>query len=324
MLIRPPRSVLFLLLGLTLATWLPAKSVQAQSPVVLRIASAADDDVTPVLWADKAGLFRAAGIEIAVQRANNGAAVAAAVTGGAVEIGKSSLLSIVLGHVRGLPLTIVAPGGLHTPKSEDSGILVLRDSAIRTASDLDGKIVSVAALNDFQWLAMHAWIDLHGGNSKSVAFIEQPGASVAPALDSGRIAAGLAINPQLRVALVTGKYRDLGQQVDAIARRLMFSGWFASADFVAKNPDVIRKFGEVMNRATAYAGAHHEETVPLLAAFTGIEPATIRSMPRANYAPALDPALVQPLIEVAAKYGSIPASFDARDLFSPYAFRAAR
>jgi NitT/TauT family transport system substrate-binding protein len=147
---------------------------------------------------------------------------------------------------------------------------------------------------------------------------------VGAAIDSGRIAAGLVINPALRQDLQTGKYRDLGQQVDAIAKRLMYSGWFASADFVAKNPDVIRKFGEVMSRATAYAGAHHDETVALLASFSGIEPATIRSMPRANFAPALDPALVQPLIDVAVRYGSIPATFDARDLFSPYAFKASR
>jgi NitT/TauT family transport system substrate-binding protein len=318
------RSALIWLAGLALVVCPITGSAQTPNLVLLRVASAADDDVTPLLWADKAGLFRQAGIEIALQRSNNGAAVAAAVTGGAVEIGKSSLLSIVLAHVRGLPLTMIAPGGLHTPASEDSGILVLRDSNIRTASDLNGKIVSVAALNDFQWLAMHAWIDLHGGNSKSVSFIEQPGTSVGAAIDSGRIAAGLVINPALKQDKDTGKYRDLGEQVDAVARRLMFSSWFASADYVAKNPDVIRKFGEVMSRASAYAGSHHDETVALLSSFTGIEPATIRAMPRANYAPALDPALVQPLIDVAAKYGSIPATFDARDLFSPYAFKGAR
>ncbi len=321
MLRRPLRRALIWLLGLALAACPLAATAQAQNLVLLRIASAPDDDVTPVLWADKAGLFRQAGIEIAVQRSNSGAAVAAAVTGGAMDIGKSSLLSIVLAHVRGVPLTIVAPGGLHTPTSIDSGILVLKDSKFRSALDLEGKIVSVSALNDFQWLGMHAWIDQHGGNSKRVLFVEQPGSSVGGALDSGRIAAGLATNPALSQYMSTGKYRYLGSQVDAIAKRLMFSAWFANADFVAKNADVIRKFGEVMSRASAYVAAHHEETVDVLAAFSSVEPAVIRSAPRASYAPSLDPALVQPLIDLAVKYGSIPANFDARDLFSPYAFK---
>jgi hypothetical protein len=35
----------------------------------------------------------------------------------------------------------------------------------------------------------------------------------------------------------------------------------------------------------------------------------------------LDPSLIQPLIDTAAKYGSIPAAFEARELFSPYAYR---
>jgi len=310
-----------LALGPALALLPGTVLAQTPAPVIIRIASAPDDDVTPVLWADKAGLFRQAGIEVDVARISSGTAVAAAVVGGAVDVGKSSMLAVIVAHARGVPLTVIAPGGLYTPESDDSGILVLKDSPIRSGADLDGKIISAAALNDFQWLAMNAWIDQHGGNSKRVKFIEQPSAQVASTLDAGRIDCGLIVNPAYTQAMKTGKYRNLGRQIDAISKRLMFSGWFATADFVARNPDAVRKFGEIMSRASAYVVTHHDETVPLLAAFTGIDPATIRTMSRAFYTPALDPALVQPLIDTAAKYGSIPANFAARDLFSPAAYR---
>ena len=316
---RSVLGVLAVALGV-LSPALRLSAADAPAPMVLRVSSAPDDDLTPVLWADKAGLFRQAGLAVVVTRASNGAAVAAAVVGGALDIGKSSILPIVLAHARNVPLTIVAPGGLHHSPLEN-GILVARDSPIRTAHDLEGKVVSVPALNDLQWLSMQAWIDANGGNSKRVSFVEAPGTSVGLALDAGRIAAGTLANPVFGQDMATGRYRNIGQPLEAIAKTLMISAWFANVDFVAKNGDAVKKFGEIMNRAEAYVGAHPDETAPLIAAFSGIDPATIRALPRSAYPATLEPALVQPLIDTAAKYGSIPAPFDARELFSQYAYR---
>jgi hypothetical protein len=39
-------------------------------------------------------------------------------------------------------------------------------------------------------------------------------------------------------------------------------------------------------------------------------------MPRVTYATSLNPRDIQPLIDAAAKYKAIPASFDARELIS--------
>src|SRR5579863_6587500 len=83
------------------------------APATLRLASAPDDDVTPVLYAQHAGLFRAAGIDVVITPLANGAAVAAAVAGGSVDVGKSSTMSLINAHARGVPLTIVAPSGFY-------------------------------------------------------------------------------------------------------------------------------------------------------------------------------------------------------------------
>ena len=52
-------------------------------PVHLRLASAPDDDATPILYAQSAGLFRAAGLDVDLTAAGSGSAVAAAGAGGA-------------------------------------------------------------------------------------------------------------------------------------------------------------------------------------------------------------------------------------------------
>ena len=296
----------------------------AQELVELVVASAPDDDITPVLYAQKAGLFTAVGLSAKVQAASNGTAVAAAVAGGAVPIGKASLLSIMLAHVRGVPFAIVAPCATADAKGDYSGLLVLKDGPIRTARDLNGKIVSVPALNDMQSLATHAWIDANGGDSKSVSFIEAPVTAAGAAIDSGRIAAGMLTNPSLAKSMITGQYRSLGKPIEQTFNHLMISAYVADVGWVAKNAAVVRRFGQVVVRASEYAGSHHDQTIDLIADFSGIDRATVAKMTRAAYATTLDPNLIQPLINAAAKYGAIKQPFDASELISPLAFNPKR
>lgn len=286
----------------------------------LRMASAPDDDITPVLYAQKAGLLAAAGISVKLQAATNGAAVAAAIAGGAVDIGKASLLSIINAHTRGVPFAIVAPCATADIRGDYSGFLVLKDGPIHTARDLNGKTVSVPALNDMQSLAAHAWIDANGGDSKTVSFIEAPVTAVGIALDANRIAGGILSNPSLAKDMATGRYRSIGKPIEQTFNRLMVSGYVADAGWIAKNAAVVARFGQVISRANQYANTHHDQTVDLIADFSGIDRATVATMTRALYVTTLDPSLLQPIIDDAARYGAIKQAFSASELISPYAY----
>jgi NitT/TauT family transport system substrate-binding protein len=297
-----------------------ARGDDASAPFEVHFASAADDDVTALLYADQAGWFREAGLTARIDRLNTGTAVSAAVAGGAIDVGKASMLSLVLAHARGVPLTIIAPCSLSLPNVQNSGLLVRKESNIRTAADLNGKTVSVPALNDMQSLSTQAWIDQHGGNSKAISFVEEPVTAVGLALDTNRIAAGALANPALSQDLATGKYRIIGRPIEGIAPRLMISAWVSGVDWAAKNPSVVRKVGQILMRAGSYANGHHDQTVDLIATFSGIDPATVRTMARVVFADKLDPADIQPLIDVAVRYGAVKQRFQATELFSSGAY----
>jgi NitT/TauT family transport system substrate-binding protein len=292
----------------------------AQSTVNLRLASAPDDDITPALYARAAGLFKNAGITVDIQPLSNGTAVAAAVAGGAIDIGKASLLSIINAHTRGVPFAIVAPCVLADAAGTYSGLLVPKDSPIQSARDLNGKTVSVPALHDIQSLGLQAWIDKNGGDSKSVSFLEMPVTAVAAAVDANRITAGVLSNPSLAQAMATGKYRSLAKPVEEGFNHVMIAAWVSMADWTAKNTAVVRRFGQIIQTASAFANAHPDKTVDLIAAFSGIDRATVAAMTRAVYATELNPALVQPIVDAAARYGAIPKSYNAGELFSPLAY----
>jgi NitT/TauT family transport system substrate-binding protein len=293
-----------------MAAWPRSASAAADT---VRVASAADDTVTPLLYALRAGLFAAAGINVELQKANSGSAVAAAVAGGAMDIGRGTILPLINAYARGVRFVLIAPSTLHLDADPDSGLLVATDAPIRSARDLDGKIVSVAGLYDLTWLATKAWLDA-GGADGTVRFIEIPGTAVSAALQDGRIAGGTLSEPFMSLALKSGKARFLGNIVGAIAPTLLESAWYTTADYATKNRDVVMRFRRVIEAATVYTNAHHAQTVDLLAAFTGMDPATIGQIKRAVSATTLDVTQIQPMIDTALRYNVIAQGFSANAL----------
>jgi len=312
--------------AIALAAMLGAAQTTAQvapEAATVRVASAPDDDVTPVLYAQRAGLFAKAGLNVVVSRMNNGAAVSAAVAGEAIDIGKSSTMPLVEAHARGLPFTLIAPANMWLSRTPVTAMIVARGSTIAGARDLAGKTISSSGLNDLMSISVRVWLTEHGGDPAAVRFVEIPPSSVLSALDDGRVDAAVVGNPNLARDLATGRYRILAATEDAIAHRFLVAAWFANADYVARNRDVVQRFLVVLYRAQAYTSAHHAQTVDALAAFTGIEATTIAQMTRATPGALLDPRDLAPVIDAAMKAKAIDRAFDPRELISPAALKAA-
>lgn len=299
-----------------LAAWPRTARAQATAAplTTIHVASAADDTVTPVLYALHTGAFAAAGLDVVLQKTSSGSAVAAAVASGAMDFGRGTILPLVSAYARGVHFVLVAASTLHVNGDPDSGLLVLTDSPARSARDLNGAIVSVAGLYDLNWLATKTWLDAGGADVASIRFIEIPNSAVLAALQDGRITGGTLSEPFMSLALHSGKARYLGNIVGAIAPNLIESAWYTTADYAAKNPDVVRRFRHVVETATTYTNAHHAETVDLLAAFTGMDPGTIGQIHRAVSGTSLDAKQIQPMIDAAAKFKVIPQTFSASAL----------
>jgi NitT/TauT family transport system substrate-binding protein len=306
------RSVL-LSLAAGLAVGSPAGAQNAAPLATLHVGGSADMDAAPIIYGVNSGLFRRYGLDVVFQKASSGSATAAAVAGGALEIGKSSVVPLISAHARKVPLTIVAPSVVHRVGMADSALLVAVDSPIRSARDLNGKAVSVAGLRDMQWLATHAWLDANGGDSSSVQFLEIPGASVGNALEAGRIAAGTLSEPYITQALAAGKARILAKMVDALGN-VMTTGFFTTTGFAAQQRDVVTRFGRAIVEASAYCNTHPDEMTDVMSAFTGIDRSTLTAMVRPAFALGLDPRSVQPIVNAAAKYSVIAQAFGAQEL----------
>jgi NitT/TauT family transport system substrate-binding protein len=282
----------------------------------VQVASALSDDIAPVLYGMASGIFSRLGLDIQIEAANSGAAAAAAVLGGSLQMAKGGTMAIVTGHVRSVPLTAIWPAAISTTAAPICGLIVSRSSGITTGKDCNGKVFTGASLQDLNQLAAMAWVDANGGDSKTMRFVETPASTDIPALEAGRIDGATVLNPILQLAMRTPSVKLLANPFDTIGKHFCSSTWFTTLDYAAKNADVVRRFVSGLQEATRYEYAHPAEMAKYLAPFLHVDEAALASFPRTTDGLSLDPSDYQPVIDIAARYGVIPKTFPASELLT--------
>jgi NitT/TauT family transport system substrate-binding protein len=300
----------------TAAAAVPRRTnAQAARPAI-RFGGTLSDDMTPVVYARSAGIFTKYGLDVELTRMTSGAATAAALVAGALDIGKVGLPTILEAHERGIALPILAAPVVNDPKAVFAGFIVPSDSPIHTGKDFTGQLVGVQGLGDLGMMLLPLWIAQHGGDPKAVRFVEVPGPSAPAALTAGRIAVGEMSNPMMANAIAGGKFR-LIRAYDAIPGNYLQTAIVTTKSYSTQHPEVVHAFAAAFGEAATYVNAHHDETAAMMADFTGIPLAVIRTMARSLAAPKIVPALIQPMIDLAAKSGVIPAPYPAAELIDP-------
>ena len=91
--------------------------------------------------------------------------------------------------------------------------------------------------------------------------------------------------------------------------------------FRSQNAETIRRFRVAIAKAAAWANAHPAESAAILVRYTKMTLETVRTMRRATYdtSGTLDPAMIQPVIDASAKYGTLSRPFPASELIAPAA-----
>lgn len=288
--------------------------VRAQTTTTLRVGMALTDGVTPVLYGNQIGIFKDAGLDVQLIPGNSGAALAAALAGGALDIAASSLMPLLTGYTHGIPLRIIAGSSIYSPAAPTSEICVAKISRINSVADLNGTTIAMVAVRSLDQVGIMALVDKSGGNSATLKFLETPGSLLLGALQHGRAEAASISEPNLAIALDSGDLRTLGDPYAGIANGVMIAAFFCTPAFVAQNRRVIERFTSVLYRATAYTNTHHAETVALLAEYAHMDPDLVRRMTRLTNATSLDLRMIQPAVDAAAKYKYIDARFNAKEL----------
>ena len=311
---RPPltRTTAALVAFAVLSLLLDVREASAQSPQIINVGTIPFEANATLFYAQELGYFKDAGLDVRITPLNSGPTVAQAVVGGTLDIGVANVATIAQAHNRGVPFLFVAPGAVSTPTSMTNVIMVANDSPVRSAADLDGKTIAINGLKDLQQIAVSSWLDKHGGDAKTVKFIEVPPSQMAAALVAHRVDAAKGDEPFITQA--KSEVRILGNVMDGIAPRFMIVGWFSTEQWLKAHPDLAGRFAAAMGKASQWANAHDRESLTTFLAHSKVDPQIASSMARSRFAGALDPAMMQPVLDAAAKYGVLDQPVSAGDL----------
>lgn len=279
-----------------------AVPVGAQAPVHIAIGTLAVDTGAQPLYAQDRGFFARAGLDAQIQTFSSGPAIAAAVASGSLNFGLATIDTVSTIHSNGVPIVIVAPASQYqSPVDEHVAALVLApQSTIESPKQLEGKIIASSALRTLQETCVRAYMDVNGADSSKAKFVEIPFPAMPAALQAGRVDAAWIAEPFIEVALRNGRALTWG--FDAIAKRFLISCWMSDSQWAKANADVVARFARAMHETALWANQNKQQSGAILAQNTKIPLPVIEHMMRADYADTMSPALVQPLIDLSAKY----------------------
>jgi NitT/TauT family transport system substrate-binding protein len=282
----------------------------AQTNETIRIAAIPIEGAMQASYAKDMGFFAKAGIDADIQLMQGSSAIASAVLSNAVDIGYSAVDTLATARQRGVQLVVVAPGSEYVSEAtgHDAALVLPANSQIHQAKDLNGKTIGVNSLSGIAILGTRVWIDQNGGDATTVKFVEVPFAAMPVALDTARVDAVQVAEPFIGAAKKNGRVLTYGMN-DAVSKHFLISAWFTTPQWAAAHADAVRRFAAAMHDASVWANQKNNQAKSgeILTKYTKLDPAVVATMSRAVFADQLTPALLQPLIDVNARYNKFSA-----------------
>lgn len=291
---------------------LPASAQQGR---VVRIGAGQDDAFMQPYYAQHLDLFKKANIDAQIVHAANPGAYAEALAAGAIDIGMGDPTAVAQAYVKGLPFAYFAGGPLSTRDAPTLVLVTGKNSPIKSAKDLEGKTIAIISLHGTMQFTTAEWLKRNGADPAAVKFFELHFPEMAPALQRGTIDAALLGEPFLTEN--KPNIRALGVPFDTVAKAFYIFGWFARRDWLAANNDLAHALATAFYDAGRWASAHRAESAAIEADVTHVPLETVRTMARNQLSTSLNLAYLQPLLDMAARYGAIDHPIKASEIVAP-------
>jgi len=170
------------------------------------------------------------------------------------------IVPALLARTHGFDLKFVALASADT-----NNLLLVKNPAIKTGKDFEGKIVAVNELRGVGQTWVMAWVAANGGDPKKVQFQEFPVPGMVPALTQGRVDAAQVSEPfrseGIKQGLLTLKSQNLTESI-AVA------GIVATEKFLLENESLMRRFVDAYAKSQEYATQNPSEVREVLLKYT--------------------------------------------------------
>jgi NitT/TauT family transport system substrate-binding protein len=302
-----------LLLGLALAGAI-ATGAQAQNKplTVVNAGFVPVTDVAALYLGEEVGIWKKHGLQLKANIASTGAVPA--VVSGEYQFGFTALVNVLQARDKGLPVKIIAAGSSSTgkPGADVTMIHAGPKSGIKSARDLEGKTVSVNALNGLLQMLGKAAVKADGGDPGKVRFIELGFAEALAALQAGKTDAMVGAEPFGTAAMASG-FPPIASPYQAMSKSSMLTScYFTSEAQLKQNPALFHQIQAAINESLEYAQKHPQEIRAQLPKFTKLGPDVAAKLILPSYLTAIPRESVEMFSKTGQEFGMLgkPAVYD--------------
>ena len=271
---------------------------------------------TAAIWLGKEqGFFEEEGIDLDLQVTTGGAAAVPGVVSDSFQFAFGNLISVMVAKDQGLDLAFVTNGTTVSADAEkDIGAVVVpADSEIQSPADLAGKTVSVNNLSNIGDTTIRYVVEADGGDPEAIKFAEVAFPDAPAALANKQVDAAWILEPFLTQALEDGA-RVISWNFKETHPELDIAGYFTKAETIEKDPELVEKFRNAMNKSLEYANENPDAVRAIVGTYTKIPDEMRAKMTLPQYKVDFNREAAETLGEAAAKYGTLKEAPNLDDI----------
>jgi NitT/TauT family transport system substrate-binding protein len=185
--------------------------------------------------------------------------IPSAIISGSIQIGMTTLPTLLQADDGGLNLVLIAGAARHTKESPFISLLARKDVKYAKPSDLIGKTVGVPAINSVIDVVFRKWLLNNKVPLNQVKVIEAPLPQLPDVLKSGNIDYLAIVEPFRSRVVATHTGYIAAEYFAEVNPDVLVSGWIASADWANKNPEAVKNFRASIDEGLAFIRKNPDE-----------------------------------------------------------------
>jgi NitT/TauT family transport system substrate-binding protein len=269
----------------------------------------------PLYIAQQQGYFKQAGLDVTIKAgAQDTSQNAPSVLNGEAQFAMTDSSGFLKGAAQGLPVRIVTGLQSATTKTAPTdGLLVKKNSAIKSFSDLEGKTVGLSALGGTIQFICEYLVQKDGGDPSKVKFVSLPTTSLNDAVSSGKTDAVYSFGAFFTAGQANG-LRVIGKgmnELPGIPQGVLFS----SQKYLASNSATAKKFIDAVAKAITYADAHPDAVRAIDKKYTTLPADFIDKQATAYYDKSINTTVMRTVITKMKEFGLLDTAPKDADLY---------
>jgi NitT/TauT family transport system substrate-binding protein len=231
----------------------------AAEPTKIAIGFPPATDFLSAYVAKEKGMFAKNNIDatmVKIPVVNN---IPSAVVSGSIQIGMTTIPTLLQADDGGLNLVLVAGAARHTKAHPFISLMARSDIKYTKPADLIGKTVGVPGINSVIDVMFRKWLLNNHVPLDKVKVVEGPLPQLPDMLKSKSVDYVAIVEP-LRTRIVATKIGyNAAEYFAEVNPDVLVSGWLASDDWVKKHPEAVKGFREAIDEGLVFIRKNPEE-----------------------------------------------------------------